>query len=89
MNCIYDEEVDVKMAVESITKVIMVVKQMENDRQTPLLVFIRRIVNSLILSLDQESVSKLVSLIVSIKTPNSLTILGNTVSLLISIILKT
>lgn len=89
MSCIYNEQADVKMAVECITKVIMVVKQMENNRQMPLLIFIRRLVGSLVRSMDEESTSKLVSLIISIKTPNSLTVLGNTVSLLISTVLHT
>jgi hypothetical protein len=89
MSCIYNQEADVKMAVECITKVIMVVKQLDNVRQMPLLVFIRRIVGSLVHSLDEESTSKLVSLIISIKTPNSLTVLGNTVSALISTVLHT
>lgn len=89
MCSIYDEEVNVQMAVEGITKVIMVVKQMENDRQMPLLIFIRRLINSFIRSMDQESVTKLVALIVSIKTPNSSTVLGNTVSVLVSTIIRT
>jgi len=82
---IYHEELikDVKIAFTSVTKIIMVIKQLKNTRQLPLLITIRRIIHVIFTRLDAESISKLLTLLASIKTKNSKDTLENTVETLI------
>lgn len=84
MCSIYDEEVNANMAFNTVTKIIMVVKQMEDNRQMPLLVVIRRLIDLIIPSMDTETVTKLLTLIASIKSPSSKTMLGNLVKSLMT-----
>lgn len=75
MCCIYNEDVDITLAFNSVTKIIMVIKQLENSRQLPLLTIVRRLIGVISKGLDTESISKLLALIASIKTSNSKEIL--------------
>lgn len=83
MSCIYDKEVDVNTAFNSITKIIMVMKQLDTDYQEPLMVVLRRIISAICLRLDAESISKLLTIIASIKTENSKVMMKETVDALI------
>lgn len=84
MCSIYDGEVNANMAFNTITKIIMVVKQMEDTRQMPLLVVIRRLIDLIIPTIDTETVTKLLTLIASIKSPSSKNMLGNLVKSLMT-----
>lgn len=76
---IYDEEVDVTLAFSSITKTIMVIKQLDNSRQPQLLNVVCRIIDVISGRLDPELILKLLALIASMKTPNSKEILRTSV----------
>lgn len=86
MCSIYHEDLieDIKVAFNSVTKVITVIKQLKNTHQLPLLIIVRRIIHVIITRLDVESSSKLLALLASIKTKNSKETLENTVETLIS-----
>lgn len=84
MCSIYDGEVNANMAFNTITKIIMVVKQMEDTRQMPLLVVIRRLIDLIIPTIDPETVTKLLTLIASMKSPSAKTMLGNLVQSLMT-----
>lgn len=83
MSCIYDKEVDVNTALNSITKIIMVIKQLDSDYQEPLLVILRRIMSAIGFRLDAESISKLLTTIASIKTVKAKVVLKDSVEALV------
>lgn len=84
MSSIYDEGVNANMAFSTITRIIMIIKQMEDTRQMPLLVVTRRLIDLIIPTIDTETVTKLLTLIASIKSPSSKTMLGNLVKSLMT-----
>lgn len=83
MSCIYDIDVDLIRASNTLSKLIMVVKQLENSRQFPLLVVIRRMIDGIYQRMDIEAISQLLIQIASIKTENSQEALGYNVELLV------
>lgn len=83
MSCIYDKEVDVNTAFNSITKIIMVMKQLDTEYQESLMVIVRRIISAIDLRLDAESISKLLTIIASIKTDKSKVMMKDTVEALL------
>jgi len=79
MCCIYEEEINVTFGINSVSKIVMVIKQLENSRQMPLLIVIRRIIDVLITRMDAEEISKVLSLLASMKSPNSKKTMGSTI----------
>lgn len=83
MACIYSESVDVKLATITISKIIMVIKQVDNARQFPLLVVLRRMIDATYVRFDLESISKLLMQLTSIKSQNYKETMGYTVEILV------
>lgn len=71
MCCIYEDEINVTLAINSVTKIVMVIKQLENIRQMPLLIVIRRLIDLIVTRMETAEISKVLSLLASIKSPNS------------------
>lgn len=84
MCSIYDEEVNVNLAFNTITKIIMVIKQMEESRQTPLLVAVRRLIDITTPTMDKESATKMLTLIASVKSFTSKSVLGELIPNLVA-----
>ncbi|VVC27145.1 Hypothetical protein CINCED_3A011748 [Cinara cedri] len=83
MCSIYNENTDVKMAMHTISKVIMVIKQIESSRQFPLFVVIRRLIDLIHARLDVDRITRLLIQIASIKTQNCKDAMGYTVEILL------
>lgn len=83
MACIYDSNVDSETAINTLSKIIMVVKQMDDSRQFPLLIVIRRVIDGIYKRMDAGSISKLLVLIASIKSETSKEALGYNVEILV------
>lgn len=79
MCSIYDGEVNANMAYSTVTKIVMVLKQMDDSRRMPLLVVIRRLIDLIIPTIDIETVTKLLTMIASIKSQSSKNMLENLV----------
>lgn len=77
MKAIYDFP-EKELAFFTSTKILMVLKQMDDSHQAPLLVVLRRLINATIENLNKENVSKLLSMILVIKTTNCTEILKTT-----------
>lgn len=88
MCCIYEDEINVALTINSVTKIVMVIKQLENIRQMPLLIVIRRLIDIIVLRMEPEEISKVLSLLASIKSPNSKTTLKNSIQRLMNLIIK-
>jgi len=71
MCCIYEDEINVALAINGVTKIVMVIKQLENIRQMPLLIVIRRLIDLIVTRMEPAEISKVLSLLASIKSPNS------------------
>jgi len=71
MCCIYEDDINVVLAINSVTKIVMVIKQLENIRQMPLLIVIRRLIDLIVTRMEPAEISKVLSLLASIKSPNS------------------
>lgn len=86
MCCIYRDDLAnnyVNIAYNTVTKIIMVIKQMKHTRQLPLLIVIQRIIYVIVSRLDVESISKCLSLLAPIRLVNSKETLINTIEKLI------
>lgn len=85
MCSIYNEQIKIDEGIYGITKIIMVVKQMENSRQAELLIVARRIYELLLKNpqLNNDHVSKLLSLLSSVKTTNCREIMRHVIDILI------
>jgi len=84
MCCIYEDEIDVALAINSITKIVMVIKQLDSIRQMPLLIVIRRLIDLIVTRMETTDISKMLSLITSIKSPNYRKTLGASIQRLMS-----
>lgn len=82
MNAIYDCP-DKELAFLTSTKIVMILKQMDDSRQKPLLLILRRLINATVENLNKENLSKWLSMIVAIKTTNNSEILTSTTNQLI------
>lgn len=84
MCCIYEEDINVDLAINSISKIVMVIKQLENIRQMPLLIVIRRLIDLIVTRMEYAQTSKLLCLLGSIKSPNSRKALRTSIQRLMS-----
>lgn len=82
--CIYQKDMDTKnLKFNSLGKMLMVVKYFSDGYQVPLLIVIRRLIDSLIEQLNAEKITKLLYSIAPLNTSMSCKeTLGNTVELL-------
>ncbi|XP_050530011.1 uncharacterized protein LOC126899296 isoform X2 [Daktulosphaira vitifoliae] len=79
MSCVYEQNSNPTLIYHVVTKLIMITKQFENQRQLPLLVVIRRLIDQSLRRLDIELISKLLAQIATMKSSNSKVTLGDTV----------
>lgn len=84
MSCIYEEEINVSLGINTASKIIMVIKQLENIRQMPLLIVVRRIIDAFLTRLDIEETSKVLSMLASMKTPNAKKTMASTIQGLVN-----
>ncbi|XP_015378604.1 PREDICTED: uncharacterized protein LOC107172821 [Diuraphis noxia] len=84
MSCIFGDDIDVTLAINCITKVVRATKQLDDVRQLPFLIIIRRLVDLIVQRMDSSEISKMTSLITSIKSPSSKRTLRNSMQRLMN-----
>ncbi|XP_050426434.1 uncharacterized protein LOC126836822 [Adelges cooleyi] len=77
MSCIYQCG-DSDLVFQALTKLIMITKQLDNGRQVPLLVIIRRLINNCFRLMNDELIKKILAQIATIKSVNAKDTLGET-----------
>jgi len=71
MCCIYEDDIDVTLTINCITRIVRVIKVLDDLRQAPLLFVIRRLIDLIITRMNTTEISKMTSLLTSIQTSNS------------------
>lgn len=79
----FNDNVEVEMALNTISQLFMVTKQIESSRQFKLLSIVRRLIDLIYNRLDVETITKLLVQIASIKTQNCKDTMGYTVEILV------
>jgi len=70
MSCIYDEDVNVNLAINTMTKIIMVINQVADREMSSLTDMLCRLIEVTQTRMTVEEISKILSLLASIKAQN-------------------